>query len=132
MAKLDVKITDEADHDGDYRIDLIDGSDYDYAQPEALEKVELTDEDLTFLKIGRQPGEFKKGDVVRVVGDRIDNSVNMDGDIGVISALSKAAGFRVTVSGRRGTGNLHGAESLKLIAPAESRVDISARVDKDA
>src|SRR5699024_5126460 len=35
-----VKIYREKDVDGDYRIDLVDGSDYDYAQADSLERYE--------------------------------------------------------------------------------------------
>src|SRR5690625_4661337 len=37
-----VKIVEVIDSYGEYEIELIDGSNYDFAEPEALEKVELT------------------------------------------------------------------------------------------
>src|SRR5690625_135964 len=48
-----------------YKFELIDGSDYDFAPTHYLEKVELTDGDLSFLRAGREPGEIEKGDIVK-------------------------------------------------------------------
>ena len=110
-----VKISDDGYDDGHIRIDLLDESDFDLVKPEALEKVELTDEDLTFLKIGRNPGEFKKGDIVRVKdacgaplspGDLCEvkcDSTGMD----VVHVTER--GWAVSVD--------------KLIAPVDARVD---------
>ena len=62
-----VEVTQEADCEGYYRIDLIDGSGFDYAKTEALEKIELSEADLVFIENGREPGEYKKGDIARVI-----------------------------------------------------------------
>src|SRR5690625_558700 len=51
--------------DGQHKLELIDGSDFDVAPPNSLEKVELTDGDLSFIRAGREPGEIEKGDIVK-------------------------------------------------------------------
>jgi hypothetical protein len=64
-----VRITKPKDDDGHYRAELLDGSDYDYFADDQLEKV--TEEEfaqIRWAKIGRKPGEFKKGDIVRYLG----------------------------------------------------------------
>src|SRR5699024_8888758 len=58
-----VKIYREKDVDGDYRVDLIDGSDHDYAQADSLERYEPSERDLQFLRAGRDIDEFKAGDI---------------------------------------------------------------------
>src|SRR5699024_4132771 len=47
-----VKIYREKDVDGDYRVDLIDGSDHDYAQADSLEHYEPSERELAFLRVG--------------------------------------------------------------------------------
>src|SRR5690625_2494352 len=49
---------------GQHILELIDGSDIDKAPSNSLEKVELTDGDLSFLRAGREPGECRVGDIV--------------------------------------------------------------------
>src|SRR5690625_2150042 len=51
--------------DGLHRIELIDGSEYDLAFTISLEKAELTDGDLSFIRAGREPGEIEKGDIIK-------------------------------------------------------------------
>src|SRR5699024_3203268 len=63
LAGAIVKIYREKDVDGDYRIDLVDGSDYDYAQAESLEHYEPTEREMSFLRAGRDIDEFKVGDI---------------------------------------------------------------------
>jgi hypothetical protein len=65
-----VKITNPKDDDGHYRVELLDGSDYDWFSDDQLEKI--TEEEfaqIRWAKIGRKPGEFKKGDIVRLLED---------------------------------------------------------------
>lgn len=122
-----VEVTQEADCDGDYRIELIDGSDYDFAKPEALEKIELSEADLVFIENGREPGEYKDGDIVEIIANT-NYSANEVGDIGVVEYISAARTPLVNVRGRRqGRGTNHTAISdMKIIAFVESRVDIDA------
>lgn len=114
-----VKIVEYIDSDGEYKIELIDGSDYDYAEPEALEKVELTDRELTFLKAGRKPGEFKVGDLVEVIDyhDTIPKN-------SIVEIVNKYSDGDVLTKRTEGTMlYLFEPKHLKLIAPVEARVD---------
>src|SRR5699024_8783524 len=62
-----VKIYREKDVDGDYRVDLIDGSDHDYAQADSLEHYEPSERELAFLRVVREFDEIKVGDIAEVV-----------------------------------------------------------------
>src|SRR5699024_8629853 len=61
-----VKVSKTADRDGEYQIYLLYGSDYDYAKHESLEKVDVSQRELSFLRAGRTVGEIKDGDIVKV------------------------------------------------------------------
>jgi hypothetical protein len=63
-----VKIVAPKDDDDEYKAELLDGSDYDYFHAEQLEKVTEGEakEIARWAKIGRKPGEFKKGDFVKL------------------------------------------------------------------
>src|SRR5690625_1491609 len=104
--------------DGLHRIELIDGSEYDLAFTISLEKVELTDGDLSFLKAGREPGEIEKGDIVigreKCDGRRVFGEVKVVG-IDLIDVVNHAGNYFIT-----------NKKDVILVAPA------SARVDKDA
>src|SRR5690625_2468866 len=104
--------------DGLHRIELIDGSEYDLAFTISLEKVELTDGGLSFLKAGREPGEIEKGDIVigreKCVGRRVFGEVKVVG-IDLIDVVNHAGNYFIT-----------NKKDVILVAPA------SARVDKDA
>jgi hypothetical protein len=72
-----VKIVSDLDEDGDYKIELLEGSDYDYARPSALEKI--TDEEVDeYMR-----SQFKKGDKVRLVsgGDKFPLFGFYDGEV---------------------------------------------------
>lgn len=114
-----VKIIEVIDSYGEYEIELIDGSNYDFAEPEALEKVELTDRELTFLKAGRKPGEFKVGDLVEVIDIHHIFPKNS-----IVEIVKKYFDGDVLTKGSEGTiSHLTKPEHLKLIAPVEARVD---------
>lgn len=114
-----VKIVEDIDYDGEHKIELIDGSEYDYTKPEALEKVELTDRELTFLKAGREPGEFKVGDLVEVIDIHHIFPKNS-----IVEIVKKYFDGDVLTKGSDGTiSHLTKPKHLKLIAPVEARVD---------
>ncbi|MEK4178524.1 hypothetical protein NSQ61_02860 [Aeribacillus sp. FSL K6-1121] len=72
-----VEITCDLNEDGLHRIELLDGSDYDYARPSALEKI--TDEEVDeYMR-----SQFKKGDKVRLVsgGDKFPLFGFYDGEV---------------------------------------------------
>lgn len=117
-----VKITRTLDVDGEHRIDLLDESDHDYAKPEALEKV--SEADLVFIENGREPGEYKDGDIVEIIANT-NYSANEVGDIGVVEYISAERAPLVNVRGRRqGRGYNHTELSdMKPVAFVEQRVD---------
>lgn len=101
-----------------YKIELIDGSEYDFALTHYLKKVELNDGDLSFIRAGREPGETITGDLVRVKD--ACRAPLKEGEIYEVGSPSNSrfstivtdAGWFVTVS--------------ELVAPASARVDIDA------
>lgn len=111
------------DDEGDDRTYPISGdSDYHF------EIVKAPKPPSVFERIGRKEGEFKVGDVVRVIGDDVLGGENKDGDIGVVTSVSRWSGIpQVRVSGRDcgndGNGWFAPAPYFELIAPVESRVD---------
>lgn len=114
-----VKIVEDIDSDGEYGIELIDGSYYDYAEPEALENVELSDRELTFLKAGRKLGEFKVGDLVEVIEYHDTFPKNS-----IVEITKKYFGGSVLIKKFEETiSHLSKPKHLKLIAPVEARVD---------
>jgi hypothetical protein len=115
-----VKIVGPKDEDGDYKAELLDGSDYDYFRDEHLEKV--TEEEARWAKIGRKPGEFKKGDIVRVI-DSASHKI-CSGEIGILGEKDFAGLFRVLVRDVT-TCNWHSPQRLELIAPVEQRFDFA-------
>ena len=122
------KITRPSGYDGDYKIELLDGSDYDFAKPHNLEKVEITDRDLSFLNAGRELNEYKVGDIVRVLLSPIAHpkqSIIEITRVGPDGILAK--GYDDDTGGVEEY--RYDEEDLELIVPAESRVDI--RGDKE-
>jgi hypothetical protein len=117
-----VKITCDADSDGEHRIDLPNGSDYDYAKPEALEKASAEDfakkkETAKWAEIGRKPGEYKEGDIVRVIGE----GSHIKGTIGVVVV---ADGTKIPKVEAIYEGELTDLWSLvELVTPVERRFD---------
>lgn len=123
------KIIRPIGRDGDYKIELLDESDYDYAKPHNLEKVEITSRDLSFFKAGRELNEFKIGDIVRVLHTPFAHPkysiIEITGFLDDGAILAK--GYDDDVDSVEEY--IYYAEHLELIAPAESRVDI--RGDKE-
>lgn len=115
-----VEIESEKDFAGDYRIRLMDGSDYDYANPEALEKVDLSDEDIKLIKLGRKPGEYKSGDIIKVT----ETFGVLKIDIGDLAEVKKRGPSKGTIYMKGSPSYILAGE---LVAPVESRVDIEWR-----
>jgi hypothetical protein len=115
-----VRITKPKDDDGHYRVELLDGSDYDYFADGQLEKV--TEEEfaqIRWAKIGRKPGEFKKGDIIRV---KRSNAGLPIGTIGEIIGIDNDGDLDVSngVNSR-----YHGTYQVELIVPVEQRFDLA-------
>lgn len=104
--------------DGLHRIELIDGSKYDLAFTHYLEKVELTDGVLSFIRAGREPGEIEKGDIVkgsaRYSGRMFFGET---GDVGIESIGVRSHDGRYYAASKK---------DVILVAPASARVDIDA------
>jgi transcription antitermination factor NusG len=105
-----------------YKVQLTGGSvAHGYAKPKQLEKVtaeELaqTKAEQKWAKIGRKPGEFKKGDIVRVV------ECTGAHEIGEIVELAEDGASEYL--GNDGVVYVGEPEQFELIAPVESRVDV--------
>lgn len=79
-----VKITDDIDEDDDLEIELLDGSDCDYAKPESLEKVseeeaKKAEEQTKKLPVGSyakvvQNGHPQEGNIVKITRNDYDHS----------------------------------------------------------
>jgi len=101
--------------DGLHRIELIDGSEYDLAFTISLEKAELTDGDLSFIRAGREPGEIEKGDIIKTKFYGIlEVEYVVEDDVHPI---------RVMIEGKP---DALKREACTLVAPASERVDIDA------
>ena len=85
------------------------------AKTELVERAEAE----RWAKIGRKPGEFKKGDIVRVISG--EGSKLSDGDIGEVGDFINDL-FRVNTPTIT-RGNYSFAEDVELITPVEARFD---------
>lgn len=74
-----------------------------------------TESDLKWAELGRRVGEFKYGDVVRVIRDNFGHRV---GDIGVVSKIDRDGDVLVDVQGKVYW------EIVELVAPVESVVNL--------
>jgi hypothetical protein len=88
---------------------------------EAKRKLAEKAEVEKWAKIGRKPGEFKKGDIVRVTGSCFGHKV---GTIGELVAAPEYIGTDLGVLAN-GVKKSHIGQ-MELIAPAESRFDSDA------
>lgn len=108
------------DADGEFRIEQLDKSDYDYAPGSSLERVILSDNDVALLKVGRKSGEYKAGDIVRVVGQVYSRDYK-------IGSLYEIKDIFETGANLIGDDNYTRPylyyEEIELICPVENRVD---------
>src|SRR5699024_9453332 len=127
LAGAIVKIYREKDVDGDYRIDLVDGSDFDYAQAESLEHYEPTEREMSFLRAGRDIDEFKVGDIAEVehspCASKKGSLVTVESTNGESSVSAEGVN---RYYGNNKTIYAYRTNFLKLVATVESRVDIDA------
>lgn len=127
----DVMTVIEIDNYGDVvKTDKHDGLIF-FGEYEIIGRGELSEREMSFLRAGREIGEIKEGDIVKVIGDSVRNSANMDGDIGVVDELDEdddVLSAHVTVSGRsyRSYAGWHNPKkSLELVCPVEKRTDFA-------
>lgn len=125
----DIMTVVEIDSDGDvFKTNKFDGLILS-TEFEIIGRGELSEREMSFLRAGREIGEIKEGDIVKVIGDSVRNSANMDGDIGVVDELDEDdddLSAHVTVSGRsyRSLKGWHNPKkSLELVCPVEKRTD---------
>src|SRR5699024_7251136 len=90
--------------------------------PSELDVVEVDEIDLSFIRAGREPGEFVVGDIVEVTESRSGHYVGTIGEI--VKVLSLGRGEVKAI--KEGTYMEFREGNLKLIAPADKRVDIDA------
>ncbi|MFD3198885.1 hypothetical protein [Bacillus sp. LR_5] len=104
------------------RIRIADGTEgFGYATPDQLEMLseEEAAEHKKWAEIGREVGEFKEGDIVRVIDS--GSSMLHKGDIGPISEIE---GSCAKVAARNLTGpSWLGLSRIELITPVEARFD---------
>ncbi|MCY9532933.1 hypothetical protein M5X04_26855 [Paenibacillus alvei] len=120
---------DAVDGEWPIKVELLNGSNYDWYKPEQLEKV--TEEVAQWAAIGREVGEFKVGDVVSYNGNTGGNALNRYNGIvttivefnGVLNSPRYRLEKPVLVQNSSGTwarGN-----HLTLIAPAEAVISLA-------
>jgi hypothetical protein len=84
------------------------------------EEIEKAAEEARWAKIGRKPGEFKKGDIVRVLKDNPHGSVKRKGDIDEITYYDTNESFCVGEEA-----GWMSYEDVELIVPVEQRFDFA-------
>ncbi|MGG1042523.1 hypothetical protein ABE153_11570 [Bacillus velezensis] len=77
-------------------------------------------EEAKWAKIGRKVGEYKEGDIARVINASC--SENMDGDIGEITHIT-IKGLVAVETPTTKSGNFQWPEDIELITPVEARFD---------
>lgn len=75
----------------------------------------VTGADLLWAELGRRVGEYREGDIVRVIKNSSGHRV---GDVGVVSKVNKDGGVIVSVHGQTYW------EVVELVAPVESVVTL--------
>lgn len=92
-----VKITGDKDSDGDYKIKLLDGSDYDYAQPEALEKY-VENKETDEIKSEKRPAKVGEKIVITHTIHSNDDEISV-GDVLVVEEVGVYGQGDVRVNG---------------------------------
>jgi hypothetical protein len=125
-----IKIVEDERDDHPYRCENLNGEDVWWFKEHEL--VPATDEEVAqakaevrWAKIGRKPGEFKKGDIVRVI-DKGTSTLQV-GEIGELGEAGVDGSFRV--NGRLTSVNWIGGDEggeFELICPVEQRFDLAA------
>lgn len=134
----DIVIIRSVDSEGDYEINSLDGRELggfkfaknlvratDEEVAEAKRKLELSEEIAKWAAIGRKVGEFKKGDVVEIIANT-NGSVNSVGSIGTVTVGPSLSGTYRVDTGSGTQSNWTIPSEMKLIAPVESVVNLSA------
>ncbi|AMQ66718.1 hypothetical protein FDG96_gp59 [Bacillus phage Mgbh1] len=112
-----VKISGITDHiEQGCRIELLDGRDCDFVNPEDIEKV--SEEVVKWAEIGRDPGEYKEGDIVRVIDT--GSSDLTKGEVDEIVRVDQDGTYRI---GRRVHANWVWRDRIELVTPVERRFD---------
>jgi cupin superfamily acireductone dioxygenase involved in methionine salvage len=109
----------------DFRVEKNEGLNIGFTDATNLakvsdEEVAQAKEEARWAKIGRKPGEFKKGDIVRVLKDNPHGSEKRKGDIDEITYYDNNESFCVGESA-----GWMGYEDVELIVPVEQRFDLA-------
>lgn len=117
-----VKVVEGIDEDGEFEIFAC--VNYDYVKPSSLEKVELSDADKILVDNGRQPSEYKVGDIAEVLKSNSASPVGTLVEVtGKDDEFIRAKGWSA-VAGRVQDSYVYTPDKLKLIALAEKRADV--------
>lgn len=108
-----VKITEDKDYDGDYKIELLDGTDYDYAKEESLLYVDEAD-------VPADKPAINKGDIVRVTEYQCGHAV---GTIGVATRV-RGDGVVCVDALYDGMVTSFFENNVELVARKEDRCDV--------
>lgn len=103
-----VKITKKGNYEC-YKAELLDGSNYEYV--EVHEVRILSKEESRWAAIGRKPGEFKEGDIIKYKCD------------GELCEVFDVGGGKVEVQTLGSGINAELPEYIELITPVEARFD---------
>lgn len=119
------KIVENDKSDIPFKCEDLNGSYAGWFREDEVEKV--TDEnELKFLRIGRKPGEFKVGDIVRTISY---DGGHPKGTIGEISELRGDSKYVKAIYKSNGSTDQNASiidyahKDVELIAPVEARVD---------
>ena len=110
--------------DTDDELAFVDDAGDKRIQPlKAVDALETVAPQTAFERIGRKEGEFKVGDIVRVID--AEGSELSNGDIGIITEIDDdSVPFFVSVPNKDTAGNYQCLDDIELITPVESRVDV--------
>ncbi|MED4172606.1 hypothetical protein P4631_09175 [Halalkalibacterium halodurans] len=88
-----------------------------YALPKQLEKV--SGEAVKWAEIGREPGEYKEGDIVRVIDASKSSAALVNGEIGEITGYNHSGFFKVSHKALCWVDS----SQVELVTPVERRFD---------
>ena len=116
-----IKLYDNSNGLYDFKVvklggDIVD--EYSFFDAYDLEKV--SEEELKFAKLGRKPGEFKKGDIFKGAGGRISQGIFE------VVEIREEGSHPIRFINRDGDNDGFSLKAeIELVAPVESRVDLN-------